>query len=450
MKKVITYGSFDLFHEGHYKILERAKALGDYLIVGVTTEHYDRQRGKLNLVDPIMTRIENVRKTGFADEIIVEDHDGQKVEDIQKYGIDVFVLGTDWTGKYDYLKKYCEVIYLERTPNISSTFLRNDRMHLIKLGIVGTGRIARRFYAEIAFVSGIEAIAAFNPERESLESFTSDYSILAFETDYDAFLDCVDAVYIASPNETHADYVRAAIMAGKHVLCEKPMTFTYDEAVELYELAQRDNVVLMEGIRAAYLPGFQQLLTVARDGTIGEICDIEACFTRIGDPVSREMADAKYGGAFMEYGSYTMLPIFKLLGTEYEDVSIDSILGASGIDRFTKVQFRYRNSLATSKTGAGVKSEGQLVIAGTKGYILAQSPWWLIRSFDVRYEDATKVDHFDAPFVGRDGFRYEIAEFLGKINGTGGRDYKLTAEESIAMAKVVEKFMSIRRQKQRF
>lgn len=450
MKKVITYGSFDLFHEGHYKILQRAKALGDYLIVGVTTEHYDRQRGKLNLVDPIMTRIENVRKTGFADEIIVEDHDGQKVEDIQKYGIDTFVLGTDWTGKYDYLEKYCKVVYLDRTPNISSTFLRNDLLHLVKLGIVGTGRIARRFIAETVFVSGIEAVAAYNPDKKSLDTFTKDFAVTPFGGDYGLFLDHVDAVYIASPNETHADYVRKALDAGKHVLCEKPMTFTHAEAVELYDLAGKKKVVLMEGIRAAYLPGFQQLLTVARDGTIGDICDIEACFTRLGDPASREMSDAKYGGAFMEYGSYTLLPIFKLLGTEYEDMTIDSILGENGIDRFTKVQFRYKDGLATSKTGAGVKSEGQLVIAGTKGYILAQSPWWLIRNFDVRYEDPARVDHYDAPFVGRDGFRYEIAEFLGKVNGTGGNDYKLTAEESIAMAKVVEMFMDIRRKQQGF
>jgi cytidyltransferase-like protein len=74
MKKVITYGTYDLFHEGHYKLLERAKALGDYLIVGVTTEHFDEWRGKINVVDPIMKRIENVKKTGFADMIIVEDH----------------------------------------------------------------------------------------------------------------------------------------------------------------------------------------------------------------------------------------------------------------------------------------------------------------------------------------------------------------------------------------
>lgn len=448
MKKIITYGSFDLFHDGHYKILERAKALGDYLIVGVTTEHFDRQRGKLNLVDPIMTRIENVRKTGFADEIIVEDHEGQKIEDIQKYDIDTFVLGSDWAGKFDYLKQYCNVVYLERTPNISSTFLRHDRMRLIKLGIIGTGRVAKRFFSEINYVSGIEAVAAYNPNFDDLSAFLQNCTVTGFCDDFESFLQSIDAVYVASPNETHADYVRTALEAGKHVLCEKPMTFTYDEAVELYKLAKQNHVVLMEGIRAAYLPGFQQLLTVAKNGTIGEICDVQACFTRIGDLSSREMSDAKYGGAFMEYGSYTLLPIFKIFGLEYESIHIDSILGESGIDKFTKVEFRYKNGLATSRTGAGVKSEGQLVIAGTKGYILAQSPWWLIRSFDVRYEDATKVDHYEAGFVGNDGFRYEIAEFLTKINGTGGHDYKLTAEESIAMAKVVEEFMAIRKRRQ--
>lgn len=78
MKKVITYGSFDLFHEGHYKILKRAKELGDYLIVGVTTEQYDESRGKLNIIDSLDERIENVRKTGLADKIIVEDHIGQE------------------------------------------------------------------------------------------------------------------------------------------------------------------------------------------------------------------------------------------------------------------------------------------------------------------------------------------------------------------------------------
>ena len=89
MTKVITYGTYDLFHEGHYRLLQRAKQLGDYLIVGVTTEDYDRTRGKLNVIDSLMTRIENVKKTGFADEIIIEEASGQKFRDIQRYQIDI-------------------------------------------------------------------------------------------------------------------------------------------------------------------------------------------------------------------------------------------------------------------------------------------------------------------------------------------------------------------------
>ena len=108
MKKVITYGTFDLFHIGHLNLLKRAKELGDYLIVGVTSESYDRSRGKLNVRQSLAERMDNVKRTELADEIIVEEYKGQKIEDIQKYNVDIFVIGSDWKGKFDYLKKYCE------------------------------------------------------------------------------------------------------------------------------------------------------------------------------------------------------------------------------------------------------------------------------------------------------------------------------------------------------
>ena len=167
MVKVITYGTFDLFHQGHVRLLERAKRLGDYLIVGVTTEHFDEARGKVNVIDSCLERIENVRKTGLADEIIIEDHAGQKIEDIQKYKVDIFTVGSDWTGTFDYLNTLCKVIYLERTPDISSTMLRSNQFKIVKMGIVGTGRIAARFMAEEKFVSGINTVCAFNPESDS-------------------------------------------------------------------------------------------------------------------------------------------------------------------------------------------------------------------------------------------------------------------------------------------
>ncbi len=444
MKKVITYGTYDLFHEGHYNLLKRAKALGDYLIVGVTTEYYDLQRGKLNVINSVLERVENVRKTGLADEIIIEDHDGQKPEDIQKMGVDIFAIGSDWVGTFDYLKEFCEVVYLERTPDISSTMIRASKYPIQQLGIVGTGRIAPRFLAEAKFVSGLNARAAYNPNKESVRAFGRKYELEAFWEDFSEFLERVNAIYIASPHETHYEYARTAIEAGRHVLCEKPLTFTVKEAEELYGLAKDKGVVLMEGIKTAYCPGFMQMMNVARSGVIGEVKDVEACFSRITDPGMREMKDQKFGGAFLEFGSYTLLPIFKLLGCKYESVEFDSILAENGVDLYSKIYFRYKGALALSKSGIGAKSEGQLVIAGTKGYILSESPWWLTRSFMVRFEDPGKVERYSPKFLG-DGLRYEIADFVSKINGNEKMSHCLTQEESIAMAGVVEKFMERRK-----
>lgn len=444
MKKVITYGTFDLFHEGHYNLLKRAKALGDYLIVGVTTEHYDLQRGKLNVVDSLLQRIENVQKTGLADEIVIEDHEGQKEEDIRKFGVSIFTVGSDWTGNFDYLREYCEVIYLERTPNISSTKLRMGRFPICQIGIIGTGRIAPRFLAEAKYVSGANVSSVYNPNEESAEEFGTRHELEYYSKDFSEFLEQVDAIYIASPHQTHYDYAKQALLHKKHVLCEKPLTFTVKEAEELYALAEERGAVLMEGIKTAYCPGFNQLVAVAQSGIIGEIRDVEACFSRVTDPQMREMVDEQYGGAFLEFGSYTLLPIFKLLGCDYESVEFHGLQAENGVDLYSKIHFRYKNALATSKTGIGVKSEGQLVIAGTQGYILAQSPWWLTRTFEVRFEDPNRIEKYSPKFLG-DGLRYEIADFVSKINGREKLAHCLTKEESIAMAGVVERFMELRR-----
>lgn len=443
MKKVITYGTFDLFHQGHYNLLERAKDLGDYLIVGVTTEQYDETRGKLNIVDSLSDRIQHVKDTGFADEIIVEDHIGQKVEDIQKYGVDIFTVGSDWEGQFDYLDDYCQVVYLPRTQNVSSTIMRQSGHSIIRLGVIGTGRIASRFASESHFVSGVTINSVYNPRKESAESFASRFETLSYTDNFDAFLQGVDAVYIASPHGTHYEYAKMALQAKKHVLSEKPLAFSKALAEELYSLAKANKCVLLEALKTAYCPGFNQLLGLARSGVIGAIRDVEATFTRLIDK-GREKDDEIYGGGWTEYGSYTLLPIIKLMGKDFEDIQFSSILADNGIDLYTKAYFKYKKGLALAKTGVGVKSEGQLVIAGTKGYILAPSPWWLTKEFEVHYEDPTKIEKYSATFLGQ-GFRYELSEFVYLINGYGKRNYKFTAGESIAMADVMERFMSHRK-----
>ena len=240
MVKVITYGTFDLLHEGHYRLLQRAKQLGDYLIVGVTSDEYDQARGKLNVMDSLMTRIENVKKTGFADEIIVEESQGQKFRDIKKYNIDIFTVGSDWVGTFDYLKEYCKVIYLDRTKNISSTMLRAQKTSIQRIGIIGTGRIANRFVTEATLVSGVNTQSVYNPHIKSAQLFANRWGIDAYE-DLGEFYDSLDIAYIASPHETHYTYIKQALEHGKHVLCEKPMCLSKAQSEELFELAKKNN-----------------------------------------------------------------------------------------------------------------------------------------------------------------------------------------------------------------
>ena len=125
MTKIITYGTFDLFHYGHLRILERAGALGDYLVVAVSTDEFNRIKGKV-CVYPYEHRSEIVKAIRYVDEVIPEECWEQKIRDVKKHHIDIFVMGSDWRGKFDFLSEWCKVVYLERTPDISSTEIRQN------------------------------------------------------------------------------------------------------------------------------------------------------------------------------------------------------------------------------------------------------------------------------------------------------------------------------------
>lgn len=245
MKKVITYGTYDLLHQGHINLLRRAKELGDYLIVGVTSDSFDRGRGKLNVKNNVLERVEAVKATGYADEVIIEDYLGQKIDDIQKYDVDIFAIGSDWVGKFDYLNEYCKVVYLPRTEGISSTMLRAESQDVYRIGVIGSGRIANRFVPETKVVNGADVVAVFNPDYQEADLFAKVHGIEAF-SNFNSFIDKVDVVYIASPHLTHYDYIKLSLLAGKHVLCEIPFTLKKDEAIEMYRLAEEKNLVLME------------------------------------------------------------------------------------------------------------------------------------------------------------------------------------------------------------
>lgn len=439
MKKVITYGTYDLLHQGHINLLRRAKELGDYLIVGVTNDNFDRERGKLNVRNNVLERVDAVKATGLADKIIIEDYVGQKIDDIQKYGVDIFAIGSDWEGKFDYLNEFCKVVYLPRTEGISSTMLRNESQEVVKLGIAGAGRIAKRFVSESTFVNGMEIVGVYDIDNTRSVSFAFENQIVDIYKSFDELLCGVDAVYIATPHLSHYEYIKQSLYAKKHVLCETPLVLNGNEAKELYELAEQQNVVLMEANKTAHCPAFNHLMVMIKSGVIGEVVDIEASLSKVwGDKQLREFDPLQAGGSMYELGSYPLLPIIKLLGTDYKNINLYSRM-ENGIDVYTKGVIRYSKAVCSFKLGLGVKTEGNLVVSGTKGYAYVPAPWWKTDYFELRYEDLNLNKKFFYKWDG-DGLRYEIQEFLSCIFGKRMKTSRLLKKESIAMASIMQQY----------
>lgn len=440
MKRVITYGTYDLLHQGHINLLRRAKELGDYLIVGVTNDSYDRERGKLNVRNNVLERVEAVRATGLADEIIIENYIGQKIDDIQRYDVDVFAIGSDWKGKFDYLKEFCKVIYLSRTEGISSTMLRNGSTTNVRVGIVGCGRVAHRFPSEAAVVSGMSVMAAYDVNAKASESLVAQNEDIKAYGKLDEFYDAVDAVYIATPHLTHYDYIKQSIEAGKHVLCETPLVLNGNQAKEVYRQAKAKELLLMEANKTAHCPAFNHLIVMIKSGVIGEVVDVEASLSKLWDDNMslREFDPEQAGGSMYELGSYPLLPILKLCGIGYENLNLYSRM-KDGVDMYTKGVFRFANAVCSFKVGLGVKTEGNLVISGTRGYAYVPAPWWKTDYFELRYEDQNENKKFFYKWDGA-GLRYEIQEFISCIVNRRYSSARLRRRESICMAEVMQQF----------
>lgn len=438
-KTVITYGTFDVLHQGHINLLRRAKELGDYLIVGVTTDNFDMERGKLNTRDSVMKRVQAVKETGYADEVIIEEYKGQKIDDVQRYDVDVFAIGSDWEGYFDYMKEFCEVVYLPRTEGISSTMLREEQIS-VRIGIIGTGSIAGRFVPEAKFVSGNTISAAYNPDHAECEAFCSANGIPLAARTFEELLDGCDAVYVASPHYTHYEYVKAALEAGKDVLCETPFVLRLTQAEELYSIAEARHKTLLIAHKTAYCPAFRHLVTMLKSGVIGKIVDINASVTTLTDEKSSKLDHNQYGGSMNENACFPLLPIIKLLGREVRNINFYSIM-KNEVDMYTKAVFRYDNATASFQVGLGAKTEGNMVISGTQGYIYVPAPWWKTDYFEQRFEDQDLNRKCFFPFMG-EGLRYEIREFISRILNPNQSMYLLTKDEILKMTGIQEDYIN--------
>lgn len=416
MVKVITYGTFDVLHYGHIRLLERAKALGDYLIVGVTSDDYDKTRGKINNQQSLSERMAAVKATGIADEIIVEEYEGQKIDDIRRHDVDIFTVGSDWVGKFDYLSEYCKVIYLPRTEGVSSSEIRSKKRKLV-IGTIGHEILCKKFIREMEYVNGVKY-------KETDKTFND-----------------VDAVYVATHPEQHYRDVKAVLEAGKHVICELPIATTVSQFDELTNFADKQGLILEDAIKTAYSTAYSRLLVVAKSGRIGNIVSVDSTCTSLQEDVWIEGADlSKKQNSISTWGPIAMLPIFQLLGPNFKSKTITTkILDRRlNFDGFTKVDFVYENAVASLKVAKAAKSEGELIITGTKGYIYVPAPWWKTDYFEVRFENQTDNKRYFYQLDG-EGIRYEIVTFAKAVE-TGKRNPYIDYNISKAIVKVIEAF----------
>ncbi len=428
-----------MFHQGHLRLLERAKALGDYLIVGVTDENYDRSRGKLNVIQSTQKRADVVAALDFVDKVIIEKHKKQKANDMVKYNVDIFAIGDDWEGSFDYLNEYTQVEYLPRTKGVSSTLLRRDNFDLIKLGIVGLGRDTEAFIEEAQLVPNLKVNRIFSPDLAALKQFTKDSEYIRYGHDnYDEFLDTsIVAVYIDTALEQHYPLIKKALQAKKHVLCENPLALHKSELRELLSLAKKEKVLLLSALKTAFLPAFNQLLTELDKGIIGDIKEVRATRTSL-------YKEKDYPDTFMAQGatnilsSYPSLLVNKILGESRDITFFDQGAGSDeGYDVSNLIISKHKGgATGISHVATGIKSEGDAVISGTKGYVYIPAPWWLTKKFHVRFEDEHKSQTFKYEFNGC-GLRYMIAEFASLIQRDKRKSNMLTPKDMISINRVL-------------
>ncbi|MDE6952248.1 MAG: adenylyltransferase/cytidyltransferase family protein [Erysipelotrichales bacterium] len=431
MKRVITYGTFDLFHKGHYNILKRAKALGDYLIVGVTGENYDAERGKLSVQDSLATRIENVKNTGFADEIIVEEYDGQKINDIIKYKADVLVLGLDWKGKFDHLKKYCDVVYLERTKDISSTQLRKENNFIYNYGIVTDNLLNNDFIFDAEYVSGIHIESVYSEDISIATELCDNLHIDRTFNNLNEFLKSVDIVYINANLEKRYEYIKAALLAYKHVVSDSPMSLDTKKVEELYRLAKQNQLILLDNVPMVYVRTFNQLLSIARGSVIGNIINVKCSLTL-------EEFSTYYRRSYYEALYYVICTFLKVLGDDFKAVYLKQF--DSDMFLYKQVEVDYGKCFGEGEITKDLDKKSYLEITGTKGKIVVPENWWKAAYVEVSLYKENYIQRYCTNFEGN-GFRYLIQVMLQMIKEKELESQRLSSTDSTTILHIMNKII---------
>jgi predicted dehydrogenase len=283
----------------------------------------------------------------------------------------------------------------------------------IRWGIVGTGRIAHRFAQSLAHVPDARLAAVWSRRRSPAETFAQQHGVM-FAESFDALLQSgIDALYVATMQDSHAHYAVAALDAGIHVLCEKPATVNAAQLDRVIDSARASQRLFMEAMKPPFYPLYQQLRAHLADDSIGEIGLVRAGCSVPGVPDDHPSLSFEHaGGALLDIGIYEMFLAVDWLGAPL-GVQTQGWLGPTGVDTFASLNSRHEKGIAQLFCGLDLFGKGDAFIAGTRGNITIHENWWNPARATVRYVDGRVVE-LDAPFEGG-GLNYETAHFCDLI-----------------------------------
>jgi predicted dehydrogenase len=281
----------------------------------------------------------------------------------------------------------------------------------IRWGIIATGNIAHKLAHDIKSMPDAQLMAVGSRSQESADAFAQEFGIPHAHGTYEGVANDpdVDVVYIATPNDLHAENVRACIEAGKAVLCEKPFTLNAAQAKPLIELARSKGVFLMEAMWSRFIPTHRKLYDMVRTGALGDIRMVQADFGFKAeyDPENRLFNPARGGGALLDLGVYPIALTVRLLGAP-DTISGHVTLAASGVDEQSAVVFGYASgAFAVLTSSAGVQTFNEARVFGTKGRARLEEPFWKADQL------STYIEHQEQHYVlPREdwGYQYQLEE----------------------------------------
>jgi len=286
-------------------------------------------------------------------------------------------------------------------------------MTKIKFGIIGCGRISHRFMQGLAVVEGVALAAAWSRRAESVQEFTSKYGGKACSSLDELLASDIDAVYIATLPDSHSFYSIAALIAGRHVLCEKPATINLPQLDEVLQVARNQRLLFMEGMKPPFFPLYQKLKEYIKTDPIGEVG-----YVRAGSSVAdlpHDHPNFSYelvGGALMQIAPYEAFLALDWLGP-MTDIQTMGRYSGREVDMLTVFQTQHDAGYAQLYCGFDLHGKGDALIAGTLGHITIHKNWWNPVKATISYLDGRTVE-LDEPFTAG-GLNYEIAHFCDLI-----------------------------------